>query len=97
MTVYKNATCDTYHAEGVEKNLPVEVRISGGSVAVSYEDDDGRPAVYEGNEIAPGHYELRKSNGNGTATLHLTPGGSVLEGSWIEDGYAGMWQIDIAE
>jgi hypothetical protein len=29
----------------------------------------------------------------GIATLHKIPNEDILEGSWVERGYAGMWRI----
>jgi len=54
MTVYRNAKCDTYYSEELNRNVPVQVKIEDGSIAVSYEEN-GVPVVYEGREIEPGH------------------------------------------
>jgi len=96
MTVYRNAKCDTYYSEGVEQNVPVQVKIEDGSIAVSYEEN-GVPVVYEGREIEPGHFELERRGISSKATLHRFSDDDVLEGSWREERYEGMWRIELRE
>jgi hypothetical protein len=96
MTVYKNAKCDTYCSEGVEQHVPLEVKIENGSIAVSYKED-GILVVYEGRENEPGHFELERRGISSKATLHRFHDDDVLEGSWREDRYEGMWRIELGE
>ena len=97
MPVYRRARCDTYTAEGVEKNLPVEVNIhDSGSIVVSYEWD-GAHIVYNGNEIESGHFEVSAPRLKATATLHRFSGGDVPEGRWVSENEAGMWLIKLGK
>lgn len=42
-----------------------------------------------------GHYRLKGVFG-GSATLHLSADGKLLEGSWEENGLDGMWRIHLS-
>jgi len=90
MPVFKNCEMTMFSADG-EWSHPCEVRIGSGSIAVSYEDDG--PVVYEGPELEPGHFKLKAVNGR--ATLHRITDDDILEGSWFEGGYQGMWRIQL--
>jgi hypothetical protein len=92
MPVFPNATSDTYTSEGLHQNQPIQVRLDEGSIAISYQDDDG-PVVYEGLEIESGHFELDCARKRGKAILHRMPGENVLEGWWLENRIEGMWRI----
>ncbi|ESY01396.1 hypothetical protein [Mesorhizobium sp. LNJC405B00] len=95
MTVFKNCTMTMFTAEGEwDWGDSCEVRISDGSIAVSYRDD-GQLVVYEGPELEPGHFKLQFSAMNGRATLHRFAGADILEGHWIEGGNQGMWRIQL--
>ncbi len=93
MTVWRGCSMDSYYETGeFYPDTPCEVRISGGTIAVSYVTDD-QFVVYEGPEIEPGHFELTAPKVSGRATLHRFQDDEVLEGSWSEDGLSGMWRI----
>lgn len=94
--IYKNSTMWTYYGsdEGATE-IACEVRIDGDEISVSYLDDGG-PVVYTGRAVGVGHFRLECTNRvKGRATLHRFDDDDVLEGSWIEDGYEGMWRIQI--
>ncbi len=69
-----------------------EIRINGGEIAVSYEDEDDL-AVYKGKDEGHGHFELERPEKGGKATLHQMPNSKSLEGYWVEGGYKGFWRI----
>ena len=71
-----------------------QVRIDGAKIAISYEQHDGA-TVYEGEEVAPGHFELTCARRNGRATLHRPPGENLLEGYWVEGENRQMWRIQL--
>lgn len=97
MPLYKNSKADVYEADGVEHAWPCEVRIGeDGSIAISYKDE-GHLVVYEGSEIESGHFTVKAVSVNGRGTLHKVPDEDVLEGWWLEDGYEGMWRIELEE
>ncbi len=96
MTLYRNSKIDTYTAEGLDAGHPCEVRIAEDFVVVSYKIDDGF-VIYEGRETEKGHYALSAKATNGKATLHKIPDEDILEGSWLEGGYEGMWRIELEE
>ncbi|MGH2343040.1 hypothetical protein ACRC7T_16335 [Segnochrobactraceae bacterium EtOH-i3] len=83
-----------YEDKRLLASLPCQVSISNGTIAVSYEDENG-PVVYEGAEIEPGHFKLTAPKVSGRATLHRFPNGTLLEGHWFEDGIRGMWRITL--
>ena len=92
------ATCDTYTESGRLANQHVEVRIDGRFIAVSYIDDNGVPTVYEGSEEgSSGHFNLRRPDSRGRASLHRSADGAPLEGWWREDRNEGMWRITLDE
>jgi hypothetical protein len=95
MAVFKNSTMTMFTNDG-EWDHPCEVRISEGSIAVSYADD-GSLVVYEGEEIELGHFKLESKSVNGRATLHRFAGADFLEGHWIENRVRGMWQVQLDE
>ena len=84
---------EAFHADGSE-NWPCEVVIQEGRIAVSYTGDDGY-VTYTGSEVEPGHFRLTSKDVSGQATLHRFNDTETLEGGWIEDGYRGMWTIDL--
>jgi hypothetical protein len=93
MTVYKNASMETYYGDGAAMQAwPCQVRLDKGSIAVSY-TDDGVSVTYEGTEEGAGHFKLASPAPRGSATLHKFKGAEVLEGWWSEDGHTGMWRI----
>jgi hypothetical protein len=93
MPVYRNSQMDTYEGSRMYSST-CDVNIHEGSIAVSYRDE-GRFVVYEGTQIAPGHFELGTAATGGRATLHQGPNSDVLEGWWLEGGYEGMWRIEL--
>jgi hypothetical protein len=91
--IWKHSFLTSFGAGGEMTEDSCEVRISNGSIAISY-DDVGK-VVYEGTEEAPGHFRLSCSAVNGRATLHRFPDDDMLEGFWAEGGYLGMWRIQL--
>jgi hypothetical protein len=72
------------------------VRISDGSIAISYKDE-GQTVVYNGDELEPGHFKLQSNDVVGRATLHRFASADVLEGHWVESGSQGMWRVQLIE
>ena len=93
MSVFKNSSMTVFTSEG-QWELPCEVRLGNSSIAVSYRDD-GELVLYDGPEIEAGHFKLQTKAASGRATLHRFSDDDILEGYWIEDGYEGMWRIQI--
>lgn len=86
-----------YSADEAWQNILCDVRISNGSIRVEYEEDERRVS-YSGAEDGDGHFTLTPAHTDGTATLHRSPSEpDLLEGSWIENGYKGMWRIELSE
>jgi len=83
-----------FHSKDASEDYPCVVKIDESEVLVEY-DDDGL-VQYKGSERGPGHYELSAPEVHGKASLHSFDGSSFLEGSWVEDGYRGMWRIELA-
>lgn len=96
MTVFKNSSIDRYTAGGVTLNDPCEVRIDGGSIAVSFVYEGAR-VVYSGHEIADGYFELRALDRDGRAILQRLPNDSVLNRRWLESRCEGMWRMQLDE
>jgi hypothetical protein len=96
MPVYPNSKMDSYSAHGGPERSECDVNIENGAISISYREGTG-VVVYKGEEIQPGHFKLKAESTNrivnSTATLHQFHGEDVLEGSWLEEGYIGMWRI----
>jgi len=91
--VWHNCKVDTfYYDDEADTDSPCEVRIDGDVIVVSYDGENG-PIIYKGQAKGAGHFELRSTDVDGRATLHMFEGGKSLEGFWIEDGIEGMWRI----
>jgi hypothetical protein len=97
---WKNCRMDTlWYTDEADTNEPCEVRIEAGYIEVTYKRDGG--VAYKGSDDGCGHFELHANLYNGHATLHMFPGSSVLEGSWVEAVPSraperGMWRIILA-
>ena len=95
MTVWANCTMEIIYEDNRPlASMPCEVRISNGTIAVSYEEIDGA-VVYEGPEVEPGHFKLAAQKVSGRGTLHRFHDDDLLEGGWSEDGLSGMWRITL--
>jgi hypothetical protein len=92
MTGWKHSPFESYYHRGSRGEC--EVRIDGVKIAVSYEQYDGL-TVWEGKEVAPGHFELTCARKGGRATLHRMPGEDVIEGHWSDGQNQGMWRIQL--
>lgn len=88
-----------YDNEEADEHEPCLVSLEDGVLVLEYDDEDsaGRPirAHYRGAEQGEGHFQLACVETGGKATLHRFPGASLLEGSWTEGGYRGMWRITL--
>jgi hypothetical protein len=91
VSTWKHSLLASYDRERTGK---CQVEIRGSKIVVSYEQHDGL-VVYEGEEIAPGHFELACARKSGRATLHRVPGGNLLEGHWVQGRDQGMWRIQL--
>lgn len=82
ITYYDHDTCshDTCDVK-LDRNLLIEYL------------DEGQIISYRGPNDGSGHFLLKSGDVGGSATLHLNPEHLVLEGSWSEGGYNGMWKI----
>ncbi len=80
-----------YHSEDRSDDFPCVVKLSENEILVEYEDDGY--VQYTGVAKGAGHFELSAPEVSGHASLHRFEGSEILEGSWLEDGYRGMWRI----
>ncbi|WP_416391523.1 hypothetical protein NR756_01515 [Alloalcanivorax xenomutans] len=95
MAIWNNCTMTTlYYSDDPSEDYPCVVKIDGDQILVEY-DDDGI-VQYKGRNNGEGHFELKAEGFEGRATLHMFSGSFALEGSWIEEGYRGMWKISLA-
>jgi hypothetical protein len=69
------------------------VKITDDEILVEY-DDEGL-VKYRGPNDASGHFLLAAPDVEGRASLHRFPDADILEGSWVEAGYRGMWRIEL--
>ncbi len=89
---------DTYHqTNGYAPDALCKVRISDGSIAVSYDEEGVGVITYEGPEVEPGHFRLNAPAVDGQATLHRFQNSNVLEGWWHQGGARGMWRITLSD
>ena len=91
MSIWKHSLLASYYRDIKGE---YQVRIDGTKIVVSYEQHDA-PTVYEGEEVASGHFKLTCARKSGCATLHRTPGENLLEGHWIEGQDQGMWRMQL--
>jgi hypothetical protein len=93
--LWSKCRMETFYGDEASDVIDCQVRIGDGQIVVSY-DEEAAVQVYQGNDDGSGHFVLQSKINGGRATLHFrTPGEDVLEGSWIEEGYSGMWSIDL--
>lgn len=96
MEVFDGARMDVYHSEGVDFDWPCKVRIDEEMIVIEYMHDTER-CIYRGHSSGSGHYRLQADGFRGDGTLHRFPGGSILEGFWIEEVQQGMWRIRLVD
>ena len=97
MTIWKHCTVDTlFFSEdpAVTNELGYQVKIDDKEIVVSYQDSEW--VEYRGKNKGDGHFQLSCPERKGEASLHQFPGGKILEGFWIENGYQGMWRIKLS-
>jgi hypothetical protein len=94
VTTWKHSTLASYYHRNNKGEC--NVRIDGAKIVLSYEQHDGL-TVYEGEEIAPGHFKLTCARKGGRATLHRIPGKDLIEGHWVEGQDQGMWRIQLKD
>jgi hypothetical protein len=93
--LFNNSQYDSlFYHEAAKTGHPCKVRIGGGHIELSYEDD-GAVVKYVGFEVGQGHFELRAPEVQGTATLHMFENGKYMEGHWREGQYHGMWRVTL--
>lgn len=86
-----------YHsADESSENSDCMVEINDKKISVDYVDADGQPRRYFGHELSEGHFYLECPEISGKASLHRFKEAEILEGSWTEGGYRGMWKIRLA-
>jgi hypothetical protein len=102
MSIWANSRMETFY--GSEDTLETDrcaVTIEDGRIKVTYDYDGGQSnpdvEVYNGIEMAPGHFNLASEDGLGKASLHRFPDGLILEGWWHETEDEGMWRIFLHE
>lgn len=93
MSIYPNSKMSSlyYSDEPSSENYPCVVKLNDDEIIVEYEDQG--VVQYRGKNNGDGHFELSSTDVNGRASLHMFPNSSILEGSWVEDSYRGMWRI----
>jgi hypothetical protein len=94
MQLWKHSTLVSFYHRSIKGEC--KVRIDGDKIVLSYEQHDGL-TVYEGEEVAPGHFKLTCARKGGQATLHRVPGEDLIEGHWVEGHNQGMWRILLKE
>ena len=94
MTIWHNSKMTTlyYSDEPANEDCPCVVRVDERGILVEYGEGEER-RQYAGVSRGEGHYELEAVGFTGKACLHTFVGSVILEGSWIEEGYRGMWRI----
>lgn len=83
-----------YSDEPASEDFPCVVKIDDNQILIEYEDDG--IVQYCGSNSSDGHLELHAPEVEGKASLHRFPGSSIVEGSWVEGSYRGMWRIKLA-
>jgi len=96
MTIWNNSKMTTvyFSDDDASENYDCVVKIENGKILVEYED--GGILQYVGEEKGQGHFDLSCPSVSGRASLHMFANSEILEGSWIENSYRGMWKIMLA-
>jgi hypothetical protein len=96
--IWNNSKMTTlyYDTDAADENYPCVVKLTDYEIVVEYRGEAKELVQYRGKNDGSGHFELHANVVNGRGTLHMFPGASRLEGSWIEDGTRGMWRVDLA-
>lgn len=98
MKRYSKSKMDSFYPDPKDKTRLQEdciVEISGEALVVKYMQD-GKLVEYVGVADGKGHYLITGKGFPATGTLHISDG-RMLEGSWKEDSYHGMWRIFLEE
>ena len=88
-------TCLFYSDEVATEDFPCAVKITDTEILVEYQDEGF--IQYRGNNNGTGHFELHAPELKGHASLHMFSESTILEGSWVEGSYRGMWKIRLAK
>jgi hypothetical protein len=80
-----------YYSADASEDWPCVVKISESEILVEYED--AGLVQYVGKNLGDGHFELQAPALKGHASLHMFGDSELLEGSWVEGSYKGMWRI----
>lgn len=97
MAIFRHSTWRSYDETG-PSDADCVVRIDGPEMVVEFESDGpGKWYRYVGYEEGDGHYHLTCPELDGTASLHRFKDVDILEGSWKEGGYRGMWHIELSD
>jgi len=91
---WKRSPFASYYNRG--SGAECKVRIDGSKIVLSYEQHDGL-TIWEGEEVAPGHFKLTCARKSGRATLHRMPGEDLIDGYWTEGPNEGMWRIQLKD
>lgn len=94
MTIWHNSKMTSlyYSNEPGNEDYPCIVKINEEGILVEYGEGDEQ-RQYRGIARGEGHFELAGVGFAGKASLHRFSDSVILEGSWIEEGYRGMWRI----
>lgn len=95
MTIWNQCKMSTlyYSDDDASENFPCVVKITDREILVEY-DDEGL-VQYRGVNDGSGHFLLTAPMVEGRASLHRFPDASIVEGSWVEGSYRGMWRIEL--
>ena len=96
MTIWNNSKMTTIYFSNSDalENSDCVVKIEKKKILVEYEDNG--IVQYVGEERGLGHFDLSCPSVSGKASLHMFANSEILEGSWIEGSYRGMWKIKLA-
>lgn len=83
-----------YSDDPAAVDYPCVVKIDDNDILIEYEDDGIRQ--YRGRNDGTGHFVLYAPDIDGKGSLHMFPGATILQGSWIEGGVRGMWCFQLA-
>jgi hypothetical protein len=97
LKIFNSSRFDTLFYDNTEAitGRPCSVRIGGGQIEVSYEDE-GVMVKYVGFEAGPGHFNLQAPEVEGKASLHMFEKGPHMDGFWVEGTLRGMWRVTLA-
>lgn len=96
--IYKNSLMSLYYTDRpADTDLECIVVVGENKIELKYDQEDGQFWSWKGELNSPGHYLVYANYPGSRGTLHHLEQMKYLEGYWVENGYRGMWRIQLED